>query len=74
MAKSKSVPLNFENNSYSISRQLSDIGLHRQMSNLKAVHIPINMFVCTKSATRKALGIREKLCPWLSLLMNIVVL
>ena len=67
---------------YSVSCQLADIGSHSQLSNEQKrciskqtrsglVHIQINKFVCAKSFTRKALAIREKLCPLPSLLINI---
>ena len=37
----------------------------------KVVHIQANTFVCMKSSIRKTLATREKLCPRLSLLINI---
>ena len=66
----------------SISCQLADIRSHSQLSNEQKrciskqtrwwlVHNQTNTFVCTKSFTRKALAIREKLCPSPSLLINI---
>ena len=35
------------------------------------VHVQANMFVCMKSFTREAFATREKLNPWLSLLVNV---
>ena len=65
-----------------VSCQLVDIRSHSQLSNEQKwciskqthswlVHIQTNTFVCAKSFTRKALAIREKLCPLPSLLINI---
>ena len=68
--------------SSSVSCQLTDIGSHSQLSNeqkrciskqtrSRLVHIQTKTFECVKSFTRKALAIREKLCPSPSLLINI---
>ena len=74
--------LKYEICNSSVSCQLAVIGSHGQLSNEQKrciskqtrswlVHIQTNTFVCTKSFTRKALAIREKLCPSPSLLINI---
>ena len=50
---------------------LPAFGYQIALSIIKSVHIQANTFVCVKSPTRKVLASREKLCPWLSLLINI---